>query len=243
MANVALPLQTGSQAHYDDLLKIAHERLNPSLRDPSFLVLRARKIIFRNWISQLDKPELDVLDVGGRYQPYKPLFRAQPRRYIACDILQTGLVTVVGNGESLPFGARTFDVAIASQVFDYFSQPQRAAEQICQVLRPGGSLLMSVPSFAPPFAEGEAWRFTASGIRTMLSAFSKVTIVPEASSIGGLIRTLNLAGCCAAGSGLLSRVVASTLTPMLNLAGLAFESLALTKNNQFTPNYSVMAIK
>lgn len=243
MANVALPLQAAAGARCDDLLKIAHQRLKPSLMDPSFLVLRARRAIFQNWISQLEKPGLDVLDVGGRYQPYRPLFKVHPRRYIACDILQTELVSVVGNGESLPFAPGTFDVVIASQVFDYFSQPQKAAEQIREVLRPGGSLLMSAPSFAPPFAEGEAWRFTSKGIRTILWGFSKVTIVPEISSMGGLIRTANLAACSAAGSGVLRQVVAATLSPMLNLAGLTFESLALTKNEQFTPNYSVLAIK
>ncbi|HUK46047.1 MAG TPA: class I SAM-dependent methyltransferase [Terriglobales bacterium] len=237
---VHLPLTGGER---QSLLKTADARLYPSLRDPNFLVLRSRRFIFEKWIAQLPGDDLSVLDVGGRYQPYRPLFEGRTARYIACDILRTQLVNVVGNGEALPFLRNTFDVVVATQVFDYFSAPREAAEQIHAVLKPGGVLLMSVPSLAPAFADGECWRFTPKGIRATLADFSHLTLVPELSSIGGILRTMNLAADTFARLRLLRALLSVTACPLLNLLGLGLEALKVTHNDQFAPNYSVFAVK
>jgi hypothetical protein len=41
----------------------------------------------------------------------------------------------------------------------------------------------------------------------------------------------------------LKALASVTIFPMLNLAGLGLEALRLTQNDQFTPNYSVLAVK
>ncbi|PYV66747.1 MAG: hypothetical protein DMG97_28830, partial [Acidobacteria bacterium] len=79
----------------DDLSKIEHQRLYPRLTDPNFLVLRSRRIIFQSWIKTISGNNLTILDVGGRYQPYRPLFGNRLGRYIACDLTQTELVDVI----------------------------------------------------------------------------------------------------------------------------------------------------
>jgi len=227
----------------DLLLKTADARLYPSISDPNFLVLRARRLIFQKWICELQREDVTILDIGGRYQPYRRLFDTKACRYIACDVTRTELVDVVGNGESLPFGAETFDVVVATQVFDYFAQPHKAAEQIRTVLKPGGWLMMSVASVAPRFRDDEYWRFTPKGIRGVLSDFSRVTIVPELTSIGGVIRTANLMVNTFAQYGWVRSLASVTSCPFLNLIGLALEELRITSNDQFTPNYSVLAVK
>lgn len=239
----AFPLPFDGRAQSETLLKTANARLYPPLTDPNFLVLRSRRLIFQRWIAELCGGELSILDVGGRYQPYRPLFESKTGRYIACDIARTELVDVVGNGESLPFATDTFDVVVATQVFDYFPQPQKAAGQIRAVLKPGGCLMMSVASVAPRFRDDEYWRFTPRGIREILADFSQVTIVPELSTVGGVIRMTNLAVNTLAIYPMLRALASVTICPLLNLAGLAFERLQLTNNDQFTPNYSVLAIK
>ena len=244
-------LNLDEMAHYfpialpqrDSLLKTADARLHPSLRDPNFLVLRSRKMIFEKWIAELEGTELNVLDVGGRYQPYRPLLGERAKRYYACDILQTELVDVLGSGESLPFADNTFDVVIATQVFEYFARPHNAAEQICRVLKPGGSLLMSVAALAPRFVDEECWRFTPRGIRATLASFCDVKIVPELSSAGGTLRTLNLAVQSFSRYKPLQAIARVTTCPILNVAGLAVDALRLTDNDQFTSNYSVLARK
>jgi SAM-dependent methyltransferase len=227
----------------DDLLKTAADRLHPSLTNPSFLVLRSRRKIFQHWIGQFNEKKLRLLDIGGRYQPYRPLFAGRIGQYVACDILQTDAVDVVGSGEALPFAENAFDIVIATQVFDCFRQPHRAAAEIHAALKPGGLLLMSVPSLAPRFSDEECWRFTPAGIRATLARFSRLEIIPETSSLGGLLRTANLGLHTLARNRWLRKLHQVTVCPCLNLLGIALEDLKLTRNDQFTPNYSVLAIK
>ena len=224
------------------LLKIAHHRLYPSLTDPNFLVLRSRRKILERWIQKLPPSGLRILDVGGRYQPYRPLFHPRVERYVACDIERTVLVDVVAGGELLPFAAESFDVVIATQVFDCFQDPQRAAGQMYGVLKKGGYLVSSMPGLAPPFHERELWRFTRSGLAALFSAFREVTIIPETTSFSGLLRTANLA--------LLSfpfrsvrQVLRYSVCPCLNLAGLAARGSEPDAAPQFAANYSVIARK
>lgn len=227
----------------EQLLKTAHERLHPSLRNPNFLVLKSRRAIFQKWVQQLPAQGLRVLDVGARYQPYRPLFAARARHYVACDLRKTELVDVVASGEALPFECNTYDVVVCTQVFEYFGDPYAAAREIHRILKPGGALLMSAVACAPRFVDEEHWRFTSGGIRSLLAPFREVTIVPETSSVGGLIRTLNLGLYTLAPEGRLRKLIEMTACPCLNVAGLAFERMALTSNDQFAPNYSVLAVK
>src|SRR5580700_6046984 len=148
--------------------KVAHKRLSPSLTDPNFLVLRSRRLIFSSWVKNLGDGPLRVLDVGGRYQPYRPLLADRIARYIAIDLVRTDFVSVIGSGEALPFARGTFDLAIATQVFEYFDDPREAAQQIHAALRPGGVLFASVAAFVPRMAVEDHWRFMPSGIRSVL---------------------------------------------------------------------------
>src|SRR5438874_13184822 len=211
MADAALPIEGYSKRAKDALQEIAKKRLRPPLTDPNFLVLHSRRLIFQDWIAQLPDKELSILDVGGRYQPYRPLLKGRIKHYIGFDLLRTDFVDVVGDGESLPFASASFDLVIATQVFDCFKEPHRVAQQINSVLKPGRALLASIPSMAPRFSESERWRFTASGVRSVLSVFSEIKVVPELSSLGGMLRTTNLALHSFVPSRILKRVARSTL--------------------------------
>jgi len=224
------------------LLRIAEQRLYPSLKDPSYLVLRARRLIFSDWAGQLGE-NLTVMDVGGRYQPYRPLFEAHAGRYIAVDVVKTELVGVVADGQRLPFAAGSLDLVILTQVMDYFDDPSRAVHEIHVALKPGGVLIASAPACAPRFAEEEFWRFTGPGLRALLSDFATVEIVPELHSLASVIRTVNLAFESFVNFNAARWIYRRTVCPFLNVLGLAVEKLALTSNDQFTANYSVRATK
>lgn len=225
------------------LSEIAHRRLYPSLTDPNFLVLRSRRLIFTSWINSLRDAPLRVLDIGGRYQPYRPLLSTQTGSYIAVDLKMTDLVNVVASGEALPFQWASFDLVVATQVFDYFDDPHEAARQIHAVLRPGGVLLASVPGCAPRFADDEKWRFTPCGLRSVLSSFAHVEILPEVSNVGSMFRMTNLAMNAFLPWNYIRSAYNSTICPALNLLGLGLESLNLTTSDQFAANYSIRATK
>lgn len=227
----------------DRWLEEAQNRLNPSLKDPSFLVLRARRVILQKWIDGLERRDLRILDVGGRIQPYRPLFNGRIKQYVALDIQQTKYVDVLGRAEAMPLSWNQFDIVIATQAFEYFAQPLVAAQQIRAVLKPGGVLFMSAVGFAPRFGNEEKWRFTPAGIRTILAGFRNVEVVSETSSLGGIIRTLNLALHRYAHFHIARQVYEWTLCPLLNLLGLTLEYLVLTQSDEFAPNFSVRAEK
>jgi hypothetical protein len=86
----------------DELNREGRERLYPSLTNPSWLVLRRRRQIFRKWLARLDDRRLDVLDVGGRVQPYRPLLEGRLRRYVSIDVSRAPLVDVVARGQQIP---------------------------------------------------------------------------------------------------------------------------------------------
>src|SRR5262249_22368725 len=94
----------------------SRERLYPSLTNPSWLILRKRREIFRKWFADLDKQSLSVLDIGGRIQPYRSLLQDRLHRYIAIDVTKTPLVSIVACGEEIPLENSQFDLVICSQV-------------------------------------------------------------------------------------------------------------------------------
>ena len=226
----------------DELSRIARDRLYPSLRNPNYLVLRARTQIFTDWLRTFDG-KLDVLDVGGRYQPYRPLLDGKLNSYIALDLHATALVDVIGSGESIPFKDAAFDLVFATQVFEYFEKPYEAAKQIHRVLRPGGTLLMSVPSFAPRFGDEDCWRYAPRALRSVLSSFSQVTIRPEVTSVGGVFRFANLCMHDFLRPPLLKGLYSATFCPILNLLGAGLDRALGTQDDRWTANYSVRAIK
>jgi SAM-dependent methyltransferase len=222
--------------------QVARRRLYPSMTDPNYLVLRSRRLIFTAWAKQLQGKRLTVLDIGGRYQPYRPLFE-NVDRYVAVDLVRTELVDIVADAERLPIAQGKFDVVIATQVFDCFKDPAQAVKTIAGVLKTGGVLLAGFPACAPRFADIERWRFTASGLQLMMEPFDEVEIVPELYSVAGVIRTVNVALDTFVRYAWARWAYRLTFSPLLNLLGLGVEKLRLTSNDQFTPNYSVRAVK
>lgn len=227
----------------ESLAETARNRLLPSLRDPAYLPLRSRRLIFQAWASEFRGRPLTILDIGGRYQPYRPLFEGSIGHYFSVDLIKTEFVSVVADAETLPFKPASFDLAIATQVFEYFREPTATAKLVHWVLKPGGVLLASFAACTPRFVDDERWRFTPSGLRTILEPFASVEIVPELHSLAGLVRTLNLGLDAFVRYETARYAYRLTVSPVLNLLGLALERMNLTSNDQFTTNFSVRAVK
>jgi len=62
-------------------------------------------------------------------------------------------------GESLPYRDESFDVVTMLAVLEHLSYPRAVVAEICRVLKPGGRLLLTVPSkAAKPVLEFLAYR-------------------------------------------------------------------------------------
>jgi SAM-dependent methyltransferase len=232
-----------SSSTLSSALREGRERLYPSLTNPNWLVLSQRRRIFSGWLAQLPTAGLAVLDIGGRIQPYRPLLGDGMREYVAVDLRQTPLVNVIARGEQLPLGEGRFDLAICTQVLEYVAQPSALIAEVHRVLKPGGRFLLSAPSAYPMDAEEECWRFLPSGLRHLLSAFSKVEVVAEGSSVTGFFRTVNVCFDIFARYPPARFVYRHSICPLVNLAGVLAEELSGKRNQQFAVNYSVLAEK
>ena len=227
----------------EELLKVANGRLHPSLTHHSYLVLRRRSELIRGWMQRLEGSALRVLEVGGRYQPYRPLIQDRTRQYVALDIIKSPLMDVVGNGERLPFRPGTFDLVIATGVLEYFPEPKKPVQEIFSVLKPGGFVIASVAAVCPRAVAEEHWRFMPAGLRFIFSDFAEVEIVAEASSVGSFFRYLNWSLSIFSRYETVRQIVHRTAVPCINLAGSALERLVNSRNDNLTGNYSVLARK
>jgi SAM-dependent methyltransferase len=227
----------------EELLKVANSRLHPSLTHHSYLVLRRRSELIAGWLKTMEGNALRVLEVGGRYQPYRPLVQPRARQYVALDILKSPLVDVVGNGQHLPFQPGIFDLVIATGVLEYFPEPKKPLQEIHSVLKSGGFVIVSVAAICPRAVPEEHWRFLPAGLRYIFSDFTEVEIVPEASSVASFFRFLNWSLSIFCRYEPIQQVFHRTVVPCFNLMGLALERLAKSHNDNITGNYSVIARK
>jgi SAM-dependent methyltransferase len=227
----------------EDVEREARERLYPSLTNPSRLVLRRRREIFQEWLTRLDSHELEVLDLGGRIQPYRPLLTGRLHRYVAVDLRQTPLVNIVARGEQIPLASGQFDLIICTQVLQFIPEPAAVVAEIHRVLKPGGSLFLSVPAASIRDADEDAWRFLPAALRQLLAVFSQSEIVPEGGSVVGFFRTVNACLDIFVRYRMLRAIYRRTICPLLNLSGELLEDMAGSDNDQFTANYSAWARK
>jgi len=233
----------GQLQELDGTAKEAQRRLYPSLTNPNWLVLRARRRIFERWARQLPTARLAVLDVGGRIQPYRPLIADRVGAYVAIDLVRTAQVNVIGRAESLPFADACFDLVLSTQVLQYIAEPGLVAREVARVLKPGGVFWLSVPSAYPNDAAEECWRFLPAGLRHILSPFQQVEIVAEGSSVAGFFRTANVYLHLLAHFSVMRALLKYAIFPVTNVAGACLEGISGGRNQQFAVNYSVLARK
>ena len=227
----------------DSVNREGKQRLYPSLTNPNWLVLRRRREIFRRWLDRVPGGDLMVLDLGGRIQPYRPLVDERVRGYVALDLRRTPLVSVVARGEQIPFGSGWFDLVISTQVLEYVPEPAAVIAEIHRVLKPGGCLLLSVPSVCPTDAEDECWRFLPGALRHLLSKFESVEIVAEGGSVTGFFRSITACMNIFARFPAVRALFRYTVFPTVNILGLMAEKISRSRNDQFAANYSAYARK
>ena len=78
--------------------RVAAFRLDPSLNDVDSLIYLHRRSVLEGWLNELPSG-IDVLDVGGRIQPYRSLIEPKSRTYFGLDLQFDGTVDVVASAE------------------------------------------------------------------------------------------------------------------------------------------------
>jgi SAM-dependent methyltransferase len=70
-----------------------------------------------------------------------------------------------------------YDVVVLEQVLEHLRDPRRAVSEVYRILRPGGVCIATTPFLIEVHGyPDDFWRFTASGLREVFSAFHSVSV-------------------------------------------------------------------
>jgi SAM-dependent methyltransferase len=127
-----------------------------------------------------------ALDVGSGGRP--PLTSAWTNRVhrIRVDIEWHSNVDLFCDGMALAVADSSVDAVLMSEVLEHVRDPHGMVAEIRRVLRPGGSFAGSVPFLGQGVhgAPEDYFRYTASGLESILAGFTDVTVVPNGNGLG-----------------------------------------------------------
>jgi ubiquinone/menaquinone biosynthesis C-methylase UbiE len=165
-----------------------------NLRGPEALFHRNRARAVRRMISRHVAPGARILDAGCGTGLN---LRSMPPGSIGIDINPRNVAVVsrrlphhevvLGDVEEMPFADASFDAVACTEVLEHVPNPARALREVHRVLRPGGSLIGSVParsmiwrlrflSSTCPHEEPFHTEYTQGEVRTMLHAWNIVEL-------------------------------------------------------------------
>jgi SAM-dependent methyltransferase len=201
----------------------------------------ARRSLYDNIVKLAPHIKGETLDVGCGQKPYKHLF--QSSKYIGIEVEQEGHdhanedVDFFYDGKRIPFDDNHFDSAITSQVLEHVFEPDAFLREICRVLKPQGTLLLTVPFVWDEHEQPYDYaRYSSFGLKYLLekNGFQVVTHIKSLNDtrvifqlINGYIfkKTIYLRSNPKA-----NLVVSIFLNAWVNVLGLVF-GFILPKNN------------
>jgi SAM-dependent methyltransferase len=216
--------------------------VRPSLRDFAYLDNRRRIELLAVHAAKLPQVK-NLLDVGGKGKPYACFFASRVANHYVMDIAPSLSVDVVGDARNMPFSDASMDVVLITQVLEHVPDPIAVIGEIQRVLKPGGTLLLTVPSIFPQHGSpGDYWRYMPQGLQWILRDFHSVTVEGEAGTLPTIFLVLNVYLQLLTGPWpWLQRLLRWTICPVNNLVGLLAGKVY--RGNQFASNYFVVAVR
>lgn len=179
--------------------------------------------LFRTLRPRLLEAHGSLLDAGCGLMPYRYLVEQRVSRYDGIDLAVTKGIDIRYRGtitEMPEVGSDTYDFVLCSEVLEHLSAPWLAVAEIERVLKPGGSLVLSVPFLSRLHDEPhDYFRFTSHGLKSLVEAsgMNVDEIVPYGSIFSFL------------GHQAASLVISATFhIPVLGWLGLAVNWLIFT---------------
>ncbi len=111
-----------------------------------------------------------LLDIGSGDQPYGQLLAAVVTRYDSVDVgkKHPGQTYVASASDMSVIPADTYDSALCLSVLEHVANPWQALQEIHRVLKPGGTLILTVPHLSRLHEEPhDYFRFTHHGLKAM----------------------------------------------------------------------------
>jgi SAM-dependent methyltransferase len=113
-----------------------------------------------------------MLDLGCGLRPYEQLFREKCSHYWGLDWpvhRDKAKIDIQGNALYIPFLDESIDTVLTTELLEHLPDPQQFMKEILRILRPSGTLILSVPFIEPLHEEPrDYFRFTPYGLRFLL---------------------------------------------------------------------------
>lgn len=132
-----------------------------------------------------------MLDVGCGTMPYRHYVDHQVQRYDGLDIEPRvkGVKFVSDAQQMTAVASSEYDFVLCSEVIEHVPRPERVLSEISRVLKPGGTLLLTVPFLARMHEEPyDYYRYTRYGLEFLMREAELV--VEEISPTGSLFSFL-----------------------------------------------------
>lgn len=162
------------------LARIRKTRRHPRRTQPDWAVLHVLVEELRKKLAELEAPLGDVLDLYSATQPYRDLLPAH-RSYVSMDIDEHYGPQDVVSDDFLPFADESFDLILCTEAFYYLVDVEEAISELQRVLRPGGTLLLTVPLVWEYDRRIVEHRFTGPELAAMFDGWEDVA----AAELGG----------------------------------------------------------
>ena len=232
LADVPAPLAaTGSESR----------RIAPSLFQHDYLVL---SFLYRDIARGLamtpprSPRRGEAVDVGAGGGPYRALLDRAGYTTRTLDIAPGPGVDIVGQAESTGLADASVDLVICTQVLEHARTPWLAMREFARILRPGGSVLFSVPHiwFHHPHPH-DYWRMTVEGVVALCEEgdLQVVDVKAQGGSAAALFQAFNFLLYGALGR------FGAPLFAIANVAGRGAD--ALVRDSRFTLNHVCVARK
>lgn len=108
-----------------------------------------------------------VVNVGcGVVRRFEPECSA---RYLATDLRVLPNVDFASDASALPIADRSVDTVLSLELLEHVLRPHAVVAELGRILKPGGTVIVSVPSTVPRHDDHDFWRFTAEGLNQLCS--------------------------------------------------------------------------
>ncbi len=217
--------------------------VRPSLRDFAYLDCQRRTELIAEQAAKLPPQVRSLLDVGGRGKPYASFFAGRVLNHYVLDVEAAPSVDIVGDARRMPLADASIDVVLCTQVLEHVPDPIAVIAEIRRVLKPGGTLLLSVPSIFPQHGSpGDYWRYMPQGLQWILRDFQSVMVKGEAGTVPSIFLVVNVyLQLLTSPWPWLEGLLRWTICPLNNMAGLLAGKVY--RGDQFASNYFVVAVR
>ena len=185
-----------------------------------------------------------VLDIGGGRK--RGEFKVPDDvTWIVLDVNKERCPCILGDAGSIPVKSNTVDCVKCTELLEHVEHPEVVLNEITRVLKPGGTLILSIPFnlgiHADPY---DYQRFTDQKLERMLEGNFHIQTLKKQGLYFTVIADMIRQGIVNSKRGL--RLVFRPLLPMLNIM-VKLDNLTSVRNskimNAFTTGFFVIATK